>query len=65
MKELTDYNPLLAQKDMIVLLTKADLATKDELKNKLKILKKLNKKTYPISIHDWDSLEALKKLLSS
>ncbi len=62
-KELEQFSPGLIQKQEIILLTKSDLVNKHELEKKLKILKKLNPQVYPISIHDWDSLEGLKKIL--
>lgn len=61
--ELAKYNPELARKSEIVLLTKTDLANKEEIKEKIKVLKKLNKKVYPVSIYDWESIESLKHLL--
>lgn len=61
--ELKQYNPELTKKKEIILLTKADLVSKDELKEKLSKLKSLKKKIHPVSIHDWDSLEKLKAIL--
>lgn len=59
-QELEKHEPSLIHKKEIILLTKSDLISEKETKEKLKILKKLNKNSYPISIHDWDSLENLK-----
>ncbi|MDO8638134.1 MAG: Obg family GTPase CgtA [Candidatus Daviesbacteria bacterium] len=56
-------NPELLQKEEIILLTKSDLIEKKDLEKKLKDLKKLKKEVLPISIHDYDSLEVLKKSL--
>lgn len=61
--ELEAYNPALAKKDEIVLLTKTDLIDEKEIAKKVKELKKLNPKVYPISVADDKSLEALKKVL--
>ncbi len=62
-EELKKYNPELQAKREVILLTKSDLVEKQQLKKQLTQLKKLKKEVLPISIHDWDSLEALKKLL--
>ena len=62
-KELRDYSPELAEKKEILILTKSDLVSPDELEKKLKTAKKINPETVVISIHDWDSLENLKKKL--
>lgn len=62
-QELASFNPELTQKEEILLLTKIDLITPQQLKEKIKALEKLDKKIMPISIHDWDSLQALKKLM--
>ncbi len=62
-KELGEYNPNLLEKKEIVLLTKTDLVDKKDLKEKIKILRKLNKDVIEVSIHDWESLEKLKKIL--
>lgn len=62
-EELGNYNQEILNKQTIILLTKIDLVTKEEVKKKLKQLKKLDKEVLPISIHDWDSLEELKKNL--
>lgn len=63
-KELKNYSEIFAGKPEIILLTKADLISEKDLKGKLKELKKLKKKITPVSIHDWDSLENLKRVLS-
>lgn len=56
-------NPELLEKEEIILLTKSDLLEKKDLETKIKTLKKFNKEVLPVSIHDYDSLENLKKLL--
>lgn len=63
-KELGEYNEKLLEKKEIILLTKIDLIDKKDLEKKLKILKKLNKNVLEVSIHDFDSLEKLKKELT-
>lgn len=62
-EELEKFNSELLQKPEIILLTKTDLTEKSESEKKLKELKKINSKIYPVSIHDWDSLEKIKKIL--
>lgn len=61
--ELTKYNEKLLDKKEIVLITKTDLVDPKTLKSQLTKIKKLNKKVLTVSIHDWDSLELLKKQL--
>ncbi len=61
--ELEKYNPNLIKKKSVLLLTKIDMVSPDEVKKKLKILKKYNKDILPISIHDYDSIEKLKEIL--
>lgn len=63
MKELEEYNPQLAQKEQIILLTKSDLVDKKSLDKKISQLKKFQKRVIPVSIHDLDSLESLKVLI--
>lgn len=62
-EELGRYNKALLDKDEVVLLTKIDLVPPKEIEKKIKKLKKLNHKVLPASIHDFDSLEQLKKIL--
>lgn len=61
--ELKSYNPELLDKKEIILLTKSDLADKKKIDNTIKKLKK-KKEIIPISIHDWASLQKLKKRLA-
>lgn len=63
-KELEEFNPGLLKKEEIILLTKSDVISKEELTKKLKELKSLKKKAFPISIHDLDSLESLQSFLT-
>ncbi len=62
-QELEKYNSELLQKKEIILLTKSDLIKIPDLKKKIKILEKTEKKILTVSIHDWDSLQWLIKIL--
>lgn len=62
-KELSTFNKALVDKTEIILLTKTDLVDSKKLNSLVKKLKKLNKEVYSVSIHDWDSMEKLKKLI--
>jgi GTP-binding protein len=69
-KELETYDSEFKKKSELLLLTKTDLFDKKIIKTKLAEIKKLAKKktslgAYAISIHDWDSLQDLKKKLSA
>lgn len=59
-KELGEYNKQLLKKEQIILLTKSDLVDKIALDKKRKQLKKFQNRVIAVSIHDFDSLEALK-----
>lgn len=63
-KELKNYSEDLAEKTEYLFLTKSDLFPEKEIKKKLTALKKINAKVMAISIHDWDSLEKVKKILN-
>ena len=63
-KELGEYNKELLEKSEHLFLTKSDVVDEKELKKKLTALKKLNKNAVAISIHDSDSIEAVKKILN-
>ncbi len=65
MNELVEFNPVLAQKDSIVLLTKTDLIDEEEIEKKIKKLKKINPRVYPVSVLDDKSLETLSKILTA
>lgn len=60
-KELKNFHSELVGKKEIIILTKSDLLKADELKNKIKEIEKIGEDFLTVSIHDWDSLEALKK----
>ncbi len=63
--ELKKFNPDLAKKSEIILITKADLIGKDDLKKKINQLKGFKKKVYSVSIHDWESMEKLREILKN
>ena len=60
----TGNKTLFAKKEYLFL-TKYDMISEKELKKKLTALKKLNKTVIPISIHDVDALNKVKKILNS
>lgn len=60
--ELEKFNPSLSRKKQIILLTKSDLYTQEELNIKIKQLTKFQE-IIPVSIYDLDSLNHLKILL--
>lgn len=63
MNELRQYNIHLGEKAQMLLLTKTDLSEKKDIEKKLKELKKINKNSHPVSIHDWDAIGNLRRLL--
>jgi GTP-binding protein len=62
-QELEKFSQDLLAKKEILLLTKADLLGKVEKKEKIKILKNLNKRVLAVSVYDLDSLQFLQKLV--
>lgn len=60
-RELENYSPELAQKKEMVILTKSDMLDPNEAKKKVREIKKICQDVFLVSIHDWDSLEALGK----
>jgi len=62
-KELKSYSNELDEKKEIILLTKTDLVKKGQIEQKAKKIAKINPDILTVSIHDWDSLENLKKIL--
>jgi GTPase involved in cell partitioning and DNA repair len=67
-KELKNYASELDCKKELLLLTKTDLLTKEELDKKIIQIKKLAKGKNSlgletVSIHDWDSLEKLRDVI--
>ncbi|MDP2664452.1 MAG: GTPase ObgE [bacterium] len=63
-KELEGYNTELTQKTEYVFLSKSDTVSSQELEEKIAALKKIQINALPISIHDWNSLEEVKKILN-
>ncbi len=61
--ELKSYNPKLLEIPEIILLTKTDLKSEQEVKLSLKALKKLKKQILPVSIHNFNSLKKLKNFI--
>ncbi len=64
-KELAKYNKELASKKEYLFLSKHDLLSAPELKKMIALLKKLNKTATPISIHDQEAMDKVKKILNS
>jgi len=62
--ELKLFNKELLKKPEYVFLTKSDMLLEKELKKKILQIKKLNKNVLAISIHDWESLDKVKKILN-
>lgn len=63
-EELGAYNKALLDKKEYLFLSKSDMVAPADLKKKLIVLKKINKTATPISIHDSDSIETVKKILN-
>lgn len=61
--ELGAHHKGLLEKTEYVFLTKSDMVDSKDLKKKITALKKLNKSVVAISIHDFDSIEQVKKIL--
>jgi GTP-binding protein len=64
-KELGAYNKVLLKKKEYLFLSKSDIVSPVELKKKLAIVKKLNSSAKTLSIHDFDSIEKVKKILNT
>lgn len=62
-KELSAFKLELAKKPEIIILTKTDLADPSYVMKLTKELNKGNKKVIPVSIHNYQSLEELKKVI--
>jgi GTP-binding protein len=63
-KELAIYSAALGQKPEYLFLTKSDLLSPAELKEKLAILKRIDSKVIAISIYDDASIEKVKNILN-
>lgn len=61
--EMEAYNVKMMEKKSIILLTKTDLVSADDIKKKVEQLKKFNTNIIPLTILDDESLEPLKKML--
>ena len=64
-KELSEFKVELGSKREIVLLTKTDMVSPKEVEKLITKLKKKVKAILPVSIHDFQSLEELKKVLKN
>lgn len=62
--ELKSFSKELVKKPEYTFLTKSDMLPAKEIKKKAAELKKFNKKVLAVSIHDWDSIEKVKKILN-
>lgn len=58
--ELAAFSPLLADKQEILILTKTDMVTPEDLKKKVKEAKKLNKTIFTVSVLDDAAVKDLK-----
>ncbi len=63
--EIAKFDTEILEKKTIILLTKTDLVSRDAVKEKLNLLKKLNNTVIPVSIHDRHSLTLLKDILGN
>jgi GTP-binding protein len=64
-QELQNYNKELLEKPEHLFLTKSDLVSEKELKEKLAVLKRLNPNATAISIYDFDSLKKVERILNA
>lgn len=62
-EEMGKYNPELLNKQEIIILTKADLVDKEQLEEKIRVLRNFKKEIISVSIYDFDSIVNLKTLL--
>ncbi|OGK42704.1 hypothetical protein A3A74_00155 [Candidatus Roizmanbacteria bacterium RIFCSPLOWO2_01_FULL_35_13] len=62
-EEIAKYNKNILTKKTIILLTKVDLVSQEVVKEKMKILEKLQSKIIPVSIYDRKTLKFLKEQL--
>jgi GTP-binding protein len=63
-KELGEYNQVLLEKTEVILITKSDLTDKKKISDFKKKFKSKVQKVLPVSIHDWESVEELKRLIA-
>ncbi|KKW20574.1 MAG: GTPase ObgE, GTP-binding protein [Candidatus Adlerbacteria bacterium GW2011_GWC1_50_9] len=64
-KELGAYNKALLLKKEYIFLGKSDTVSTAELKKKIRALQKLKSPVKAFSIHDYASIEAIKKILNT
>jgi len=64
-EELGAYNKKLLDKEEVILLTKTDLKSAEEVKEQISALKTLGKSVLPVSVHDLQSIEKLKNLITN
>jgi GTPase len=64
-RELESYNKELAKKKEIILLTKSDLIEKNDKKSFQKVLSNFPSKPLLVSIHDFDSINKLRDIISN
>lgn len=64
-KEFAQYNAELLNKKEIIVLTKADLVSEEEINKKKEQFKKLHKDILKVSLYNDESLEQLKKIIVS
>ncbi len=64
-RELGAYDKRLLEKTEYLFLSKSDTVSPDNAAQKLARLKKLNPTASTLSIHDWDSLERVKRVLNN
>lgn len=64
-KEFSQYNLSLLEKEEVILLTKTDLISPEELKLKIKQLKKFKRKIVPVSVYDNKSIDGIKAIIES
>jgi len=62
-KELGAYNKSMLKKDEYLFLSKIDMTDSKNIKKRLTKLRKLNKNILPLSIHDFDSIQSVNKIL--
>lgn len=62
--ELKDISSQLFEKPEVIILTKTDLISKEEVAAKLKLFKKFKKPLATVSAYDLDALEGLKQLFT-
>lgn len=63
-KELADYDLQILNKPEIIVLTKTDLVSEEEVERRVQILKGLAKSVFPVSIIDDESLKKLRDYIT-